>query len=498
MEKKQKKKRKYWIGVLIAAPFLLAGAAYLIIAVYFTSHFYFGSFINGMDYTGKTVQEVENVLAQDIQKYKLTIWELGDKKEVLTAEDVGLVYVSDGKVEQLLENQNPFLWPVAYFREEVYEMSVTTAYNKEKLKEKINNLECYKESNIIIPQDAYYVYENGTYSIVDEVEGTQLKKNIVYKLARKAIENAETEIFLEAENAYKKPKIYQDNKNLVKLVKTMNKYLGVTITYDFADRSEVLEGSKIHDWLTITQKEDGSYEVTFDEVAVRQYIDELCVTYNTFGQTRQFRTWDGSFTTVKGGDYGWLISRSVETEALIEVIKKGKSVTREPIYLQTAYNRNKEDIGNTYVEINLTAQHMWYFKNGKCLVSTPIVSGNISRNYHTPTGVFQITYKARNQTLTGENYSTPVNYWMPFYYNYGIHDAKWRNDFGGELYKTSGSHGCVNTPYENAEIIYENIEKGVPVVCYEKELSKEAMQQLQGGASNQEEEESNQDTEELE
>lgn len=68
MEKKQKKKRKYWIGVLIAAPFLLAGAAYLIIAVYFTSHFYFGSFINGMDYTGKTVQEVENVLAQDIQK----------------------------------------------------------------------------------------------------------------------------------------------------------------------------------------------------------------------------------------------------------------------------------------------------------------------------------------------------------------------------------------------------------------------------------------------
>ena len=55
---------------------------------------------------------------------------------------------------------------------------------------------------------------------------------------------------------------------------------------------------------------------------------------------------------------------------------------------------------------------------------------------------------------------------MPFYYNVGLHDAPWRNRFGGSIYKRSGSHGCVNLPPKVAETIFANIEKGTPVVCY--------------------------------
>ena len=45
-------------------------------------------------------------------------------------------------------------------------------------------------------------------------------------------------------------------------------------------------------------------------------------------------------------------------------------------------------------------------------------------------------------------------------------DATWRGKFGGEIYKRSGSHGCVNLPLSAAKHIYEKVEKNFPVVTY--------------------------------
>ena len=69
--------------------------------------------------------------------------------------------------------------------------------------------------------------------------------------------------------------------------------------------------------------------------------------------------------------------------------------------------------------------------------------------------------------IEGEGYTQPVTYWMPFNGNVGIHDADtWRSEYGGEIYKTSGSHGCVNTPTANAEKIFNTVEIGTPVIVY--------------------------------
>lgn len=474
-----KKRRKILKVVLfISVPFLFFIALYLGITLYFVDHFWFGSYINGTNYTGKTVNEVESAMAEDIHKYTLTIWQRGGDHEVIKADDIGFSYVPDGKIQELQDQQNPFLWPLSYFKEARYEMSATTTYDKEMIQKKVESLNCNQEDYVNKPVNATYEYKDGAYSIVEEIQGNQLKEGALLELVLEAVEQGKTEIDLEEYDVYKTPKITKENKHLNQLVDTMNEYIGITITYEFGDRSETLSGDQIHEWLSITKNKNGSYEIEFDEAAVREYIDQLARTYNTFGQTRNFITWDGSKVTVKGGDYGWLISRSVETSQLIDLIKEGKSVSREPVYLQKAYNRNQYDIGDTYVEINLKAQHMWYFKDGECLVDTPIVTGNISKKYGTPEGTYQITYKERNATLKGENYRTPVNYWLPFNMNIGIHDATWRDKFGGEIYKKSGSHGCVNTPYENAKIIYENIEAGVPVVCYSKTLDEEVMEEL--------------------
>ena len=55
---------------------------------------------------------------------------------------------------------------------------------------------------------------------------------------------------------------------------------------------------------------------------------------------------------------------------------------------------------------------------------------------------------------------------MPFVYGQGLHDADWQPEFGGDVYKTNGSHGCINLPPDQAEVIYNAIDGGYPIILY--------------------------------
>lgn len=136
-----------------------------------------------------------------------------------------------------------------------------------------------------------------------------------------------------------------------------------------------------------------------------------------------------------------------------------KSVTA----VSQAYNRST---GSTYVEISIDQQHMWYYKNGKLVVETDVVTGNADGAHNTPKGFHKIFGKSRNTYLSGPGYCSFVNYWMPFYGGCGIHDASWRSSYGGTIYKGNGSHGCVNTPKSAVSKIYNNATIGTPVIIY--------------------------------
>lgn len=124
-------------------------------------------------------------------------------------------------------------------------------------------------------------------------------------------------------------------------------------------------------------------------------------------------------------------------------------------------------VGSTYVEVDIQNQHLYYYRDGVLQFDTPIVTGNTSRHHDTPNGVFHILGKSRSITLVGKGYTSFVNYWVPFIgHSYGIHDATWRSSFGGEIYKTNGSHGCVNVPLAAMEQLYPMLEVGTPVVIF--------------------------------
>ena len=270
------------------------------------------------------------------------------------------------------------------------------------------------------------------------------------------------EVDLDEEDCYVKPEIEDDNTKLLAAIDELNSYVKTKITYDFDVTKEVVDGETISGWLSV----DDSFHVSVDEEAVSAYVKELAGKYNTCYKPKTLKTSYGSTVTINNGPYGWKINNSEEVAQILEEIKEGKEVEREPVYSQRANSHGENDYGDSYVEINLTAQHLFLYKDGELVTESDLVSGNVAKGHTTPGGAFLLTYKTMNAVLRGPDYETPVTYWMPFNGDIGMHDLTSRKAFGGDIYKKNGSHGCINLPYAAAKKIYETIDKGYCVLVY--------------------------------
>lgn len=454
--------KKAVIG-MIAALLILTAAAYGYGVYYFTNHFLPGSAVNGLNCSYLTEAETEALLAKQTEAYVLTVNTRNNGREAITAEQAGLSYVPNGEVGKLMKGQDRYKWFLAFNQKQTYETASSVTIDESLLKKAVSELNCMQEVNIIKPVDAYIAETEDGFTIFPEKEGTALRHKKTIQVIQKAVEACRLSIDLDQEGCYIKPKVYRNDEQLVKDCKQMNKLTKAIITYDFGDRSEVVDRSVIKNWLVRNKK--GNY--TLDKKLVADYVYNLGYKYDTFGCTRTFLTYDGREKVIEGGDYGWAIDQAAETEALIKAIKDGTIDVREPVYAYKGWSRNTNDIGYTYIEIDLTNQRMVFYKDGAPIVDTPVVTGNPNVDGNeTPTGCFAVDAMMSPYVLKGEGYAAPVTYWMPFSGNVGVHDASWRTEFGGNLYLLDGSHGCVNTPYSQAEIIYRNIDIGAPVVVY--------------------------------
>ncbi len=442
--------------------FALAAAGIYGVGVYFFSgHFLPNSRLNGQNVSYQSAEHVQEGFAAGIAEYTLTLNELGGVHENIVAEQIDLKYVEDGSVEELIRAQNKWAWLLSINRSKSYTVDTMTDYSDKKLKKTVKELDCFKDMEE--PADAYIDETSDGYKIVPEVQGTELDRKRVISQVRKAVEKGQQTLDLVEKKCYILPKVYRDDETLIKHAEQLNQLARAKITYDFEDRTEVVDPETIRGWLVLDENED--YQL--DEGQIKEYVHQLAVKYDTYGCERDFRTAEGKMIKVKGGDYGWVLYEEEEVKALTANIKAGETVIREPEYLYRGYNREENDIGDTYVEVDLAQQRMWFYLNGSLLVDTPVVTGMPAKKHATPTGVYALDAKKSPAVLKGEGYESPVTYWMPFNKHVGIHDANWRSQFGGDIYKRDGSHGCVNTPFDMAQQIYNNIEVGMPVIVYE-------------------------------
>lgn len=423
-----------------------------------------GTIVDGMDVTEKTAAEVEDAIMEQLKGYKLTINGREDLSESITGEEVGLYAEFDDTLAKAIAAQKPMEWGKYRFGKSVNEVNTDALirYNDEMLGEAVDSLSCMDKENMREPQDAKISdYTSGGYTIIKEDEGTELLEDKVKEAVAAAVMSLAESVDLEEQGCYVSPSITSEDEALKTACETMNKYVGARITYQFGDKSETLSGDEIHNWLTVN-----GTSVRINEGKATEYVKKLAASYDTAYKAKSLKTSYGKTVSITGGSYGYKINQAKEAATLVSLIKNGEQTSREPEYSQKGASRTGNDYGNTYVEINLTAQHLYFYVKGKLVIQSDFVSGNAAKGWSTPAGAYSITYKQRNATLKGQGYATPVSYWMPFNGGIGLHDANWRKTFGGTIYKTNGSHGCVNLPPAVAKTIYENISAGDPVLCY--------------------------------
>ena len=449
------------IGILL----IVAGAAYFAIAYYFRSHFLPNTRINRTDCSFYTLEEAVKILEEQANDWSLTVTgQDGIQEGILHAQDVGRSVDIQKETEKLLANQNSLEWILAYRRQDDYRASYDITFDKEKMHTALDSWDILDPEQMKAPEDAYisdYLETEKAYRIIPEEKGSLLDREKVQKAVSAGIETGADSVSLEEADCYIRAKITSEDTQLNKHLEELNRLVGSRIVIDWNGSEVIVDGDLIHQWII-----DDGKNVTLQEEAAAEFVAGQAKAHDTYGKKRKFTTTGGEVLTLPSGAYGWKTDRKKETEALVALIQSGAKENREPIYAAKGYCKGADDIGSSYVEINLTAQHLYLYKDGEIVLESDFVSGNMSKGYVTPAGVFGLTYKTKDAVLRGADYESKVKYWMPFNGNIGMHDASWRRSFGGEIYLTNGSHGCINLPTAKAREIYDVVTTLFPVVCY--------------------------------
>lgn len=464
-------------------PVLICGIVVLVLLIiylagmlYYNDKFLNGTMVNGSDVGGMTLQKANDQLSKKVNGQSLKLIFNDGQSEVLQSAQLGVSYNKDNSLNQLMKNQNKWAWFIGFFKNEKNTLTDLTQISDENLTNGIASMEHAKEENQIAPTDAYIQYKDGSFSIIEETLGSKFNTEELVKNIKVALSEGKQQLDVTKANGYVKPQVYKDDQDLNNQLKAANEYCLSAITYTTPKGKEIaLDGSTLITWLS--KQDDGSY--TKDESVFKEkltaFVKELASQYNSIGATRTFTGKDGQSHTVSGGTYGFRVSTDSEVSALLKMINENKSENnRIPEHTGQLPSGENGGLGTTYLEINITKQHLWFVKDGSVVLESDFVSGKESDPTRlTPSGTYYIYNKERNRVLRGTKqpngkyeYESPVSYWMPFNKGIGLHDASWRSTFGRDIYINSGSHGCINLPTGFAGSLYSQIYVNLPVVVY--------------------------------
>lgn len=469
-------KKKHILRTVLLSLFCVAVLAgigvYGYYAYYYYDKFIPGTVINQIDVHEMTAKEAEEQIRQRVEDYAIEVDFRDGKKQTIAGDEIDYAFVSDGSVDKIIKEQNFLLWIVGYFTPYHHEVSESISFDDVKLREQYNELEPVKKENQIKPENAYVHYQNENFEIIPEIEGTAIDDNILYKALSTAIQASERTCSAEAVEAYKEPQIRSDNAELITEKNELAELVDASIMYDLPQGDKVLDGNMLRTWL---EKDAEGHYVMNEEafnMHLKAFVAALAEETDTYDKEVEFTMTGGKKTMVKG-KYGFRINQEQEIIKLQENIANKEKVERSPVYLNKAKSSENNGFGDTYIEVNLNAQHLYVYEKGRLVLESDFVSGRMISTRWTPPGIFTLTSKQKGKVLRGPlqpdgsyEWESPVTYWMPFNRGIGFHDASWRSTYGGTIYMYSGSHGCINMPYKKAKALYEIINKDIPIICF--------------------------------
>ncbi len=484
ISKRSRKKtsiNKVVIFSFIAVLALCLVLIYLMFAQIFYARFLPNTYISGMNVSFKTEKDVEKLIDEKIEAYKLVI-KSKDGEDTIYGRDIGLKRIYGTTVPEFLASQRPIAWIKNLFTASVLESPLPLSVSEYDFSKQLEEKEFMKKSVQTASQKTMISeYEpNKGYKIIEAKEGELVDKELAVSYIRSAVLKLsdEVDISKDPENAYISAGVENDYSKIKSCVELLNKYTGTYIEYK---DNFIIDGNHISKWLVL----DEDYIISFDEVKIGEFVESLARSYMT-DESINFKTSYGSYVNISGSDYSKIVDKAAEVSKIKELVEAGYSGKREPEFNKEMSDRDSNRYGDTYVEINLSSQHLFYYKKGELILETDIISGNESKGTPTPAGIYRVMEKLGGTENTEDVVKFSDN--LSFYTRADI------NKFGGSIYKTNGSEGGIILPKDKIKSLYDNIDNNTMVLCYhlegkaqiiaESTAASEEITESQTGASN--------------
>lgn len=480
--RKDTRKRNIIIVSVIAVVLVVLGVVYGVGVSRYQSRLFPNTEIGGIDVSEMTADEAER--ATDTSDWHITIDDVTGDTVTIGHDEAGMS-VSSTSPSDMIAAQDAFAWPLHVLGGSGQSADRTVSFDYDKLEQTLSSLDMCDESKRTAATDASFRYDQGTgkWYVTPDAQGTVVDKDKLVSAVEGALDGLNSPTVKVTQDMCVQPSVTASDESLNAAVDDANKWISTSIMYDIDDQQSAVtvNSSTILPWVSISKEDDGKFAATLDESAVKAYLAKIGVKYDTKGEQLTITTPTGKVASVAGTeeDTGWLTDEATELPKLIDDIKNGRTDHREFSMKHKANAKTGSDVwGTTYIEVDLSTQHLWYVKDGQVVEDFGIISGK--SGYDTPQGVTAVYKKVTDVTLispwkdpkTGEpTYKTPIDVGLVISKDGGvlIHSAPWQPSsmFGNASYHVSGgSHGCVNAPTDKTWDLYNSVPLNTPVVVH--------------------------------
>lgn len=455
-------RRRIVVGVVAAA--LLA--CYAGGAVFFYDRLFPNTTVNGMDASLLSADQLQSLAEQQATLYSTTVSGSGFSLSV-GSQDVG--YTCDGAAlaADALAQQSELTWPVAVFQDHEVSVNSHTSYDDAALTQAVSAaVQSFNDQNMNSSY-AYvgYDYDTNEYRVMGKVSGNAVSEQDVHDTLAQAVQDGATAA--ELDSSAVREATLTDCLELAQVADIANRDRSASIDITVNGETKYTLDDSLKSWISVS----GS-KVVVSESALRVWAKY------TLAPKLAYTSDDNDYTLDVDTFVNTLVTNLQQgvtdpIEAPMTETRSTEGLSKDAAYSKGGWDSSK----GRYVDVDLGAQYArMYDSDGTLLWESAFVSGDVGEGRSTPTGTYHLnSYKTTNTTLIGADedldgdpdYESHVDYWLPFIGNaYAFHDASWRSHFGGDIYKTNGSHGCVNLPHDKAESLYQTAQVGDTVYVH--------------------------------
>jgi len=465
----QKPSFRHRAWFIVIGIFLVFVAANLVTTVFTEGVIFPGVSVAGRDLSFKTRNQAREILSQMKTDRSFEV-QVGDNVFTATGKDLGAQYDLEATLDAAYKIGHNSPIAILGFWEANKNGQLGYAYqvNQKDLKSFVSKVVSAAGTD---PINATLQVVDGKVEVVSDKDGYRVDQKILTDLLQNSIANGKDQ------NLKLEPKVVKaplQSKDIKTSLSRTEEILNHEVVLNYQGKQFIPSAAVKGYWLvfTPTEKADGSavLDISLSREQIQGYLQSVANQVDIAPINKKVNVRNGVSSLEREGSNGTAIVQGPAADAIYNGFLNGNvayNLTSQPVAFKTETNRSIALDYGRYIEVNLSMQRLWAYQDNQAIFSTAITSGATGAGFPTVTGLFSIYAKERSRYLNGRpygwDYNVYVDYWMPFYGGYGLHDADWRSSFGGSDYYYGGSHGCVNMPKSSAAFLFGWADIGTPV-----------------------------------